>query len=73
MSKRRRTLASAAQAAGVNVVLINAPMGAPGSFGTGCLPDRSELFRAELAQAAEYAERLGAPFVNVLAGSAAPA
>jgi hydroxypyruvate isomerase len=66
------TLTSAARAAAVTVILINAPMGAdPRTFGTASLPDRSALFRAELEQAAEYANALGTPLVNVLAGRAA--
>src|SRR3984957_1853241 len=68
------TLTSAARAAGVRVILINAPMGAdPRTFGTASLPDRAALFRAELEQAADYAHALGTPLVNVLAGRAAPA
>ena len=67
-------LTSAARAADVQVLLINAPMGAdPGTFGTACLPDRAALFRAELERAAEYAHALGARLVNVLAGRTAPA
>lgn len=67
-------LTMAARAAGVGVVLINAPMGEdPRTFGTASLPDRVALFRAELSRAADYAHALGARMVNVLAGRAAPA
>src|SRR5580698_2253512 len=67
------TLTSAARAAEVCVILINAPLGAdPRTFGTASLPDRAVLFRAELERAAEYAHALGTPLVNVLAGRAAP-
>jgi hydroxypyruvate isomerase len=67
-------LTSAARAAGVQVILINAPMGEdPHTFGTASLPDRNALFRAELERAADYAHTLGTPLVNVLAGRAAPA
>ena len=66
-------LASAARAADVAVVLINAPMGAdPRSFGTASMPDRAALFRAELERAAEYAQALGTGMVNVLAGRSEP-
>jgi hydroxypyruvate isomerase len=66
-------LTRAAGAANVAVILINAPMGAdPHTFGTAGLADRDALFRAELERAAEYAQRLGARMVNVLAGRAEP-
>jgi hydroxypyruvate isomerase len=66
-------LTSAAQAANVDIILINAPMGAdPRTFGTAALANRDGLFRAELERAAEYAHRLGARMVNVLAGRAEP-
>jgi hydroxypyruvate isomerase len=67
------TLTSAARAAGVEVILINAPLGAdPRTFGTASLPGRAAMFRAELERAADYAHTLGARMVNVLAGRAAP-
>ncbi len=67
-------LTSAALAADVQVILINAPLGEdPRTFGTGCLPDRAALFRAELERAADYAHALGTGMVNVLAGRSAPA
>lgn len=66
-------LASAARAADVAVVLINAPMGAdPRNFGTASLPDHAAQFRAELERAAEYAQALGTGMVNVLAGRSEP-
>ncbi len=62
-------LTRAARAAGVAVVLINAPLGEDArTFGTASLPGRAVQFRAELARAAEYAQALGTPVVNVLAG-----
>jgi hydroxypyruvate isomerase len=67
-------LTSAARAADVEVILINAPMGEdPRTFGTACLPDRAASFRAELERAADYAHTLGTRMVNVLAGRSAPA
>jgi hydroxypyruvate isomerase len=66
-------LTRAARAAGVAVVLINAPLGEdPRTFGTASLPQRAAQFRAELARAAEYAQALGTPLVNVLAGRSEP-
>ena len=67
------TLTRAARAAGVAVVLINAPLGEdPRTFGTASLPGRAAQFRAELTRAAEYAQALGTPVVNVLAGRSEP-
>jgi hydroxypyruvate isomerase len=60
-------LARAAAAANMPVVLINAPAAAP-DFGIAGRPGLKGLFRAQLAQAEEYAEALGARFVHVLAG-----
>ena len=64
-------LAAAAQAAGIPVVLINAPMGPDRSPGMACRPEHRALFRAELDRAVEYATTLAVPCVNVLAGRAA--
>jgi hydroxypyruvate isomerase len=66
-------LTRAARAAGVQVILINAPMGEDArSFGTASLPGRAVQFRAELERAAEYAQALGTHQVNVLAGRCEP-
>jgi hydroxypyruvate isomerase len=64
-------LASAAAAAGVSIVLINAPMGPDRSPGMACRREHRELFSAELDRAVEYAAALQVPCVNVLAGRAA--
>jgi hydroxypyruvate isomerase len=62
-------LARAAAAADMPVVLINAPVAASEHpFGIAGRPELTSLFRAQLAQAEEYAEALGARFVHVLAG-----
>lgn len=67
-------LARAAREADLPVVLINAPLGPdPRSPGMACRPERRREFRESLERAAEYAEALHAPCVNVLAGLAAPA
>ncbi|HUN28076.1 MAG TPA: TIM barrel protein [Steroidobacteraceae bacterium] len=66
------TLAAAARAADLPVVLINAPLGPQGAPGMACRREHRALFRAGLVRAAEYAHALGAPCVNVLAGPAAP-
>jgi hydroxypyruvate isomerase len=64
-------LARAAGAAVMPVVLINVPVVPPEHpFGIAGRPELKPLFRAHLAQAAEYAEALGASFVHVLAGLA---
>ena len=60
-------LARAALAAHMPVILINAPFVSP-DFGIAGRPELKALFRAQLAQAEEYAEALGARFVHVLAG-----
>ncbi|HTV95123.1 MAG TPA: TIM barrel protein [Steroidobacteraceae bacterium] len=62
-------LARAAVAANMPVVLINAPV-VPSEHPLGIAgrPELRSLFRAQLAQAGEYAEALGAQFVHVLAG-----
>ena len=67
-------LTSAARAADVQVILINAPLGEdPSTLGTASLPGRGALYRAELERAAEYAQALGTRQVNVLAGRTTPA
>jgi hydroxypyruvate isomerase len=66
-------LARAAGAAGIGIVLINAPMGPDRTApGMACRPEHRDLYRTQLARAAEYAHALGVPCVNVLAGRAAP-
>jgi len=67
-------LARAAAAAAMPVVLINAPV-VPSEhpFGIAGRPELEALFRAQLAQAAEYAEALGVRFVHVLAGQSTEA
>lgn len=62
-------LTRAMRDAGVQVILINAPLGDdPATFGTASLPGRDARYRAELERAAEYAAALGTRQVNVLAG-----
>jgi hydroxypyruvate isomerase len=66
-------LTSAARAANVDIILINAPLGEdPRTLGTAGLANREAQFRAELQRAAEYAQQFGARMVNVLAGRAEP-
>jgi hydroxypyruvate isomerase len=62
------------QGNGLQLVLHNLPPGDwdGGERGIGCLPDRTEEFRAGVAQAIEYATALGAPQLNCLAGKAPP-
>jgi hydroxypyruvate isomerase len=56
----------------LEVVLHNLPSGNwdAGERGIACLPDRIEEFRMGVAKAIEYAQILGAPQVNCLAGIA---
>jgi len=64
-------LAKAAAAARMPVVLINAPIiPSEHPYGIAGRPELKDLFRAQLAQARDYAEALDAPFVHVLAGRA---
>jgi hydroxypyruvate isomerase len=72
-SESPEALARAAGAAGMPVVLINVPVAAAEHpFGIAGRPELKPLFRAHLAQAAEYAEALSVSFVHVLAGLAPP-
>ena len=63
---------SAAQQAGVQIVLHNLPAGDwdAGERGIACLPDRVNEFREGVAKAIEYATALGVTQVNCLAGTA---
>ncbi len=65
------TLASAAGAAGVEFVLINIPAGdfAGGERGIACIPGREDEFLRGVMRAREYANALGCPRVNCLAGN----
>lgn len=67
-------LAAAAQAAGVEIVLINLPAGdfTAGERGIACIPGREQEFAAGLAQAQRYALALGCPRLNCLAGNLPP-
>jgi hydroxypyruvate isomerase len=57
--------------AGLEMVLINSPMGNPekGERGLGALPGRQADFRASLDQALDYANGLGAGMVHLMAGA----
>jgi len=76
-------IARAAQDAGLEVVLFNAPPGgkdpqsissawANGSRGTACLPERVVEFQNGVLLALEYAQTIGSPCVHVLAGVVPP-
>lgn len=65
-------LARAAARAGVAVVLINAPLGPDQAPGMACRPEHRASFPAALELAAQYAQVLRTPNINVLAGRAAP-
>ncbi|MCX4660806.1 hydroxypyruvate isomerase family protein [Streptomyces uncialis] len=67
VARLRRRLADA----GLSQVLINAPMGEPGSperAGVACLPGHSDRFRADLERGLDYAVELGSDFLHVLGG-----
>jgi hydroxypyruvate isomerase len=67
-----REIAERARAAGVEVVLHNAPAGdaAKGDRGIACQPQRVNEFREGIERAIEYAAAAGCPRLNVLAGIA---
>ena len=67
-------IAQSARRAGVEVALINFPVGdsRKGDRGIGCLPSRVGEFREGIARAIEYAEALGCRRLNCLAGIAPP-
>jgi hydroxypyruvate isomerase len=62
--------ARAVKTAGVEVALINFPAGnaEKGDRGLGALPSRTAEFRAGVAEAKRYAQRLGVKRFNLLAG-----
>ena len=64
-------IARAALDAGVAVVLINAPLGPQQAPGMACRPEHRAIFPAALERAAEYAQALRTPNINVLAGTSA--
>lgn len=61
-------LARAAEAAGMPVVLVNAPVTGEYPAGLAGRPEMRGVFRSQLAQVREYAEALKVRFVHVLAG-----
>lgn len=64
----------AVKRAAVEVVLFNLPAGdwAGGERGIACLPERVGEFRDGVAEAARYAEALGCPRLNCIAGRRGP-
>ncbi|MEU0986475.1 TIM barrel protein [Streptomyces sp. NPDC005953] len=57
--------------AGLHQVLINVPMGEPGSperAGVACLPGRTDQFRTDLERGLDYAVELGSEYLHVLGG-----
>nr|Q8R1F5.2 RecName: Full=Putative hydroxypyruvate isomerase [Mus musculus] len=65
-----QALASAAQTAGLRLVLINTPRGdhEKGEMGLGAVPGRQAAFREGLEQAVLYAKALGCPRIHLMAG-----
>ena len=70
MPSRRRRSPRRSRPTTSTQALFNVPSGdwAGGERGIGCLPDRVDEFRAGVATALDYAEALGCPKVNCLAG-----
>jgi hydroxypyruvate isomerase len=68
------TLAAAARAAALPVVLINIPAGdaAAGDIGLGAIPARRAEFREAIGRCLSYARVLGVRRVNLLAGRPGP-
>jgi hydroxypyruvate isomerase len=66
----KAALAEAALTSGVEVALFNLPAGnwAAGERGIACLPERKAEFQDGVGRAVEYAEALGCPRLNCLAG-----
>lgn len=57
--------------AGLEQILINTPMGAPGSptrQGLACLPGRIKEYRDGVERGLEYADALGASFLHIVGG-----
>jgi 2-dehydrotetronate isomerase len=65
-------LRAACHAAGQDWVLLNAPPGAAGERGLGCLPDRRAAFRDSVLRALDYADALGCRMIHVMAGTMPP-
>jgi hydroxypyruvate isomerase len=65
-----RELSAAARSAGVDVVLINAPVTQEHRLGIAGRHDLRAQFMSHLDRAVEYAQALGVRYVNVLAGEA---
>jgi hydroxypyruvate isomerase len=67
-------LAQRAKGAGCRVVLINFPAGdlTAGELGIAALPGRAAEFRTGIEKGLAYADALGAPALNVLAGKLPP-
>ena len=65
-----REIAARAQAAGVEVVLLNMPRGeaGPGEYGTACVPGLERRFRDDLERAIEYARATRCKQVHCMAG-----
>jgi hydroxypyruvate isomerase len=61
-------MARAARAAGMPVVLINAPVSREFPVGVAGRPEMRAAFRSQLPQIGEYAEALNVRFVHVMAG-----
>lgn len=63
-------LRRAREQAGIDVVLVNSPLGddAKGEKGLACIPGRERDFRASLDRALDFAKGLGAGIIHVVGG-----
>lgn len=59
---------------GLECILVNLPMGdrTKGDFGIACRPGREAEFRGSVALGIQYAQALGVPKLNCVAGTVAP-
>lgn len=73
-AEAKEALAARLDASGLPLVLHNLPAGdwAAGERGLACVPGREAEFREGVARAIDYADALGCPRLNCLAGLAPP-
>jgi hydroxypyruvate isomerase len=66
-----REIATRLRDNGLECILFNLPMGAPGTFGLGCRPERVAEFNEGVERALEYAAELGTRRINCISGTVA--
>lgn len=65
-----REIAARLRDNGLECILFNLPMGAPGTFGLGCRAERVAEFNEGVERALEYAAELGTRRINCISGTA---